>query len=116
MKPSVIKKLDAMMARMDELDELLSDPDVLAQTADRYQKLSIEHVQLRPVVLLYKRWVAIQQELADLADLADLTDVDAETKAMAVDEIAVLETESGVLVDAIQMALLSISRKTWGDQ
>ena len=40
MKSSVVKKLDAMMARMGVINELLSDPEVQAQT-DRYQKLAI---------------------------------------------------------------------------
>ena len=91
-----------MMARMGVINELLSDPEVQAQT-DRYQKLAIEQGQLSPVVLLYERWVAIQQELTDLTELVE---VDADMKAMIVDEIAALKKESGVLVDDIQMALL----------
>ncbi|MGC6403728.1 MAG: peptide chain release factor 1 [Candidatus Comchoanobacterales bacterium] len=102
MKASVIRKLDVMSTRCEEINKQLSDPEVQAKV-ELFQKLAIEHGQISPVVALYQRWVTVNQELSELAEISD---IDTEMKHMIIEENKALKKEQDELIDDIQLALL----------
>ncbi|HJU71168.1 MAG TPA: peptide chain release factor 1 [Paucimonas sp.] len=52
MKPSMLAKLDQLSQRLEEVNDLLMQPEATADM-DRYRKLTREHAELGPLVALY---------------------------------------------------------------
>lgn len=103
MKESVIRKLEGLLERNEEVLALLSDASVIADQ-DKFRALSKEYAQLEDVVKGFK---AYQQAEIDLATAKEmLAEDDADLKEMAEEEIksakAILET----LEDELQILLL----------
>jgi len=69
MKASVAAKLASLVARAQELDALLADPDVTVNL-DNYRKLSREHAEIKPVVGLYGEYLAAQADIAAAEGMA----------------------------------------------
>jgi len=95
MKPSLADKLARADERLEELDALLSQPEI-AGDMESYRKLSRERADLDPVVALYRQYrqVEADQQTArnmladpDMRELAEAELADGEAK------IAQLETE-----------------------
>ncbi|MCL2912635.1 peptide chain release factor 1 [Shewanella corallii] len=85
MKDSVIRKLEGLIERHEELQALLSDAGIIADQ-ERFRALSKEYSQLEDVVAGFK---AYQQAQADLASAKEmLAEDDEDMKAMAEEEIA----------------------------
>ncbi len=53
MKPSIRGKLETLSERLQELDALLADPDVIT-SQERFRDLSKEYAQLNPVVACFE--------------------------------------------------------------
>ncbi len=51
----ILAQLDGLLDRYDELQELMSDPEVIQDT-DRYLKLSKEEGSMREVVAAYQKY------------------------------------------------------------
>ncbi|QDH70714.1 peptide chain release factor 1 [Marilutibacter alkalisoli] len=83
MLPSLRYKLEALVERREELERLLSDPDVIGD-AKRFRNLSREFAQLEPVA------TALADETQARADLvtAEAMRGDAELRDLAEEEIA----------------------------
>lgn len=81
----MFNKLDSVLDRYEELNELLSDPEVINDT-DRFMKLSKEEGNLREIVSKYRQYKKISQELSDDNDLLH-SDLDEELEALTKDEI-----------------------------
>ncbi len=62
MKASIAAKLAQLSARLEELNQLLSSENVTADL-DNYRRLSREHAEISPVVKLYERHRAAEQEV-----------------------------------------------------
>jgi len=62
MKSSIAAKLAQLSARLEELNQLLSSENVTADL-DNYRRLSREHAEISPVVKLYERHRAAEQEV-----------------------------------------------------
>ena len=85
MKASLRSKLENLSERLQELNALLSDSDVIADQ-EQFRELAIEHAQLSPVVACFERY---QRTLKDLAAARDmLQDADPSVREMAQEEIA----------------------------
>ena len=97
------EKLSAVVARYDAVAQELQSPDLQPK---KMAELSKEYSDLTPIVdqikLLQRNSANIAQARELLADPA----CDADTKAMAEEEIYTLEKEIPVLEKAIQMALI----------
>jgi peptide chain release factor 1 len=78
MKSSLSSKLTQLAARREELDGLLSAPDV-TRDLDRYRSLTREHAEIDPVVALYRDWLHAEHDLA----IARESFADPELKALA---------------------------------
>ncbi|MCC4588178.1 peptide chain release factor 1 [Xanthomonas sp. NCPPB 1067] len=103
MTPTLRRKLEALAERREELQHLLSDPEVVGNN-DRFRTLSRELSQLEPVA------VALQDEARAKADLsaAEAMRNDPEMRELAEEEIAAAQARLEEL-DA-QLALLLVPR------
>ncbi|KGE51041.1 peptide chain release factor 1 [Xanthomonas axonopodis pv. vasculorum] len=103
MTPTLRRKLEALAERREELQHLLSDPDVVGNN-DKFRTLSRELSQLEPVA------VALEQEARAKADLATAEALrnDPEMRELAEEEIAAAQARLEQL-DA-QLASLLVPR------
>jgi len=86
----VIDKLERNRKRYEELESLLSDPDV-TRDQKRYRELRQEHASLSEQVAEFGRYRAIGAELASNRELAESSE-DRELKEMAREELVGLQT------------------------
>jgi peptide chain release factor 1 len=103
MQPSVIRKLEQISERHEEVSALLSDADTIADQ-DRYRSLSVEYAQLTPIVDTFTAW---QQALTDLDSAGEmLRDPDPEMQQMAEEESTAARQRSTQLELDLQKLLL----------
>jgi peptide chain release factor 1 len=103
MQPSVIRKLEQIVERHEEVSALLSDAETIADQ-DRYRSLSVEYAQLTPIVETFTAW---QQALADLDSAAEmLRDPDPGIQQMAEEESSNADKRSAQLELDLQKLLL----------
>ena len=103
MNPTIISRLEDIEASYEELNKELARPEVV-QDAARYQKLAKRHAELQKIVDTYRRLQGIDEDVAGAREL--LEDSDAEMKAMAEDELALLEPEKETLESELMRLLL----------
>ncbi|MBI3316491.1 MAG: peptide chain release factor 1 [Candidatus Omnitrophica bacterium] len=100
-----IERLKKMDARLRELEEELARPETLKDQA-RFQKLSRELAQIRPVTSRFCDWQRIEREAADLKAALGDKHVDPEMRKLYEEEIASLEARKGTLITEIENLLL----------
>ena len=96
------EKLDKVLARHDELAQLMTES---AADAGTFARLSKEYSDLDPIVAKIRELKGARAELADLHDMA-ASDDDPEMKAMAESELAALEDRLPGLEREMQLMLL----------
>ncbi|QSQ46440.1 peptide chain release factor 1 [Xanthomonas translucens pv. translucens] len=103
MTPTLRRKLEALAERREELERLLSDPEVVSDNA-RFRDYSREFAQLEPVA------AALADEAAAKADLAaaEAMRADPELRELAEEEIAAAHARLLALDE--QLALLLVPR------
>ena len=79
------EKLDRLVARRDELSQLMSASDGVE--ADDYVRLSKEYAEIMPVVECIEELRAAQNEIADLGGIVADQDSDAEMRELAEEEM-----------------------------
>lgn len=82
----IFDKLQAVVDRYDELNEMISDPEVIADTP-RFMKLSKEEGQLRETVEKYKEYQKAVKTIKDDTDLLNETD-DEDLRELTKEELA----------------------------
>ncbi len=82
MKPSIEAKLAQLGQRLEELNHLLSDPD-LTSDLDNYRKLTKEHAELTPVVAQYQAYQQCARDIETAQEMAG----DQEMREFAENEI-----------------------------
>ncbi|KRM67756.1 peptide chain release factor 1 [Apilactobacillus ozensis] len=100
----IFEKLQSVVDRYDELNELISDPEVIADTK-RFMKLSKEEGSLRDVVAAYNKYKDVTSQLDDNKEMLE-EKLDSEMESMVKDEISSLETEKADLEEKIKIMLL----------
>ena len=78
----MFRNLDEAIARLEEIDTLLMNPDVLADRR-RFMEVSRDRVHLTPIVATWKEIEASRTELDEARELME----DPEMREMAVDEV-----------------------------
>ncbi|KVW96758.1 peptide chain release factor 1 [Thiobacillus denitrificans] len=101
MKQSLADKLARADERLEELDALLSQPEI-AGDMDRYRKLTREHADLTPVVALYRQYRQVEANQKSARGM--LADPDMHELAEA--ELADCEAKIAQLEIQLQTALL----------
>ena len=99
----MINKLQGIEERFIKLEQLLSDPDVMADQA-RYQKCIKEHGELNRVVTAFREYKAMTDELADARAL--LKDDDPEIQQMAREEVDTLTRKIEALEKEMKVLLM----------
>jgi len=101
--PSLLRKLEAIVERTEEVSALLADPDIIADNA-RFRELSVEYAQLHPVVTCFE---ALQKVRADEQSAQELLkDTDPELRDMAGEELQQAQVRREQLEQELQTHLL----------
>ncbi len=103
MKLSIAQKLDRVQARFEELEVLLSEPDVIGNQ-DKFRSYSKEYSQLEPIVQTYRLYQVAQKNLNTAK--AMLEDNDADMKALAQEEIQQAQAELEDTTKKLQVLML----------
>jgi len=101
MKSSLADKLARADERLEELDALLSQPEI-AGDMDRYRKLTREHADLTPVVALYRTYKQVEADQKSARGMLD----DPDMRELAEAELADCESKVERLETELQTALL----------
>lgn len=103
MKDSIVKKLESLQDRHEEIAGLLADPDIISDQ-DQFRQYSMEYSQIEPIVQTYKEYAQIEQDLIAAKEL--LHDTDSSVQEMAQQEITELQTKQEQLELELQKLLL----------
>jgi peptide chain release factor 1 len=103
LSPEVLKKLDAIEARFEELTHQLSDPAVVS-SGERYRKVAKERASIEATVEALRAYRKLQQDLAD--NEAFLQERDPELREMAKEELAALRPRVEPAEDELKLHLV----------
>ncbi|MGX5377238.1 peptide chain release factor 1 [Ligilactobacillus sp. LYQ135] len=98
-------RLQMLEDRYEELGELLSDPDVIADT-NRFTKLSKEMADLRETVEKYNQYKKVTQQIKDDEEMLNAGLDDDEMTSMVKEELAASKEEKAKLEDEIKILLI----------
>src|SRR5208337_604143 len=100
----VIDKLQRNTKRYEELQALISDPEII-RDQKRYRELRQEHASLTDQVEEFERYRAIEMEIASNRELAESA-ADRELKEMAREELAALESRLTASEEKLKVLLV----------
>lgn len=100
----IFEQLDGLLDRYDELQELMSDPAVIADTK-RYMALSKEEGSMREVVAAYQRYKQVKSDI-DESDEVLRDSHDSELEELAKDDLNHLRPELADLESKIKLLML----------
>lgn len=100
----MLQKLESLENKYNELNDLLSDPAIIADQS-RYQKYAKAHSELSAVVGVYRELKAALQGIEDARSMLK-EDPDEEFKAMLMAEIEELEAKQEQLEQRLKILLL----------
>ena len=103
MKESVIRKLEGLLERNEEVLALLGDASIIADQ-ERFRSLSKEYAQLEDVVKSFKAYQQAKDDLTSAQEM--LAEDDPELREMAQDEIKASKVILEALEDELQILLL----------
>lgn len=103
MKESIRQKLQHLVERLDEVNALLSEPEVMSDQ-NRFRTLSQEHAQLTPVVETFTQYEATEGDLNEAKEMINSGDPD--LKEMGQEELPGLTQKLEELSLALQKMLL----------
>ena len=103
MKASLLKKLDILHDRFEELTALLGDAEVISDQ-NRFRAYSKEYAEVEPVIAAYREFRKTQDDLEGAQAL--LKDGDPEMREMAEEEVAQAKEALLGLEDRLQRMLL----------
>jgi peptide chain release factor 1 len=83
MKDSIRRKLEKLDERFEEISRLLSDAGVIARQ-NQFRELSMEYSRLEPLIDRYRRFLALEADLAIAREME--SDKDPATQAMGFEE------------------------------
>ena len=103
MNPAIQERLDRLIDRAEELNGLLSQPEVI-NNQNEFRKLSQEYAEVSPVVSKYEQYRKAQDELDNINSM--LKDSDADMRAMAQEELPGAEQKLQDTESELQTLLL----------
>lgn len=103
MKESVVRKLENLVERFEEVQALLGDPDVIGDQ-DKFRSLSKEFSQLEDVVAGFSAYQQAQENLSSALEM--LEEDDAEMREMAQEELKLAKSDIERLETELQVLLL----------
>jgi peptide chain release factor 1 len=103
MKASLRSKLQHLSERLEEINYLLSDPEVIADQ-NRFRGLSQEHAQLGPIVSCYNDYENTITAIEDARTMLEEDDPD--LREMAQEELKTAEQRQETLSQELQLLML----------
>src|SRR6056297_752284 len=103
MNTGIQERLNRARERFEEVERLLSDPDVISDRK-QFQALSREYGELEPIIQVLRESEANQQAANDAREMAD--EGDREIAAMANDELRKTRDRAARLEQRLQTLLL----------
>ncbi|MGL5289914.1 MAG: PCRF domain-containing protein, partial [Aeromonas sp.] len=103
MNPSLIRKLEGLIERHEEVQAMLGEPDVAADQ-DRYRALTREYAQLEDIVHAFGHYRQAQDDL-ETTELM-LVDEDADLREMAQEELPLVKAALEEQEQIMQVMLL----------
>lgn len=103
MKQSIRAKLEGLIERLDEINYLMSDPEVISNQ-NKFRSLSKEHSQLTPVVSAFNDFLSNESDLQEAKEM--IKSGDPELKEMGQEELPILEKNQAMLEAELQKMLL----------
>jgi peptide chain release factor 1 len=100
----MLPRLQSLERRFQDLEQLLSDPEVI-KAQELYQKYLKEHGELLPLVQTFRRYRQAQRELTDNQVLLR-EETDEEFKALAREEIQSLKAQLSALEEELRLLML----------
>lgn len=100
----MLHKLDKIEETYDELTELLSQPDIIADQS-KYQKYAKSHSDLTDVVAKYREYKSITQQIKDSKEML-ISEKDEEFREMLVEELSDLEKREVIAEAELKVLLL----------
>lgn len=97
-------RLESVEGRYEELNELLSDPEVVSDTK-RLMKLTKEEAAIRETVATYRRYKQVSQDISDTEEMLG-EKLDAEMAEMAKEELNDLKKEKTDIEEAMKVLML----------
>jgi peptide chain release factor 1 len=102
-KDSIRNKLETTRERFEELEGLMSDPDVI-KDQDRFRDLRKEYARLEPIIGLFQQYETLGIDLTAATEMVN--DSDEEVRQMGEEEMAALEENRESLELELQKALI----------
>ncbi|MEO2266779.1 peptide chain release factor 1 [Pseudoalteromonas pernae] len=103
MKESVYRKLESLVERYEEVQALLSDPEVIGNQ-DRFRALSKEYSELEQVAKTFTAYQQAQEDVATAEEM--LKDSDPDMREMAQEEYKEAKAQITTLEDDLQVLML----------
>jgi peptide chain release factor 1 len=101
----MLKKLDAVAEKYDEISRLLEDPTV-ASDHQKYQKYSKERAEIEDVVLHYRAYRGVLKQIAEAEEITRDKNADAELRAMADAELKELGAKAPQMEQELRLMLV----------
>jgi peptide chain release factor 1 len=101
----MLKKLDAVAEKFDELTRLLADPSVAADH-QKYQRYSKERADIEEIVQHYRAYQTLQRQVKEAEEISQDKSADAEMRAMADAELKELGTRLPRLEQELRLMLV----------
>jgi peptide chain release factor 1 len=100
----VLDKVELVEERYNELNRLMADPEIVTDHV-QVTEYAQEQAEIQELVATYRKYRALEQELADTRELIELED-EAEMRDMAEQEVARIEGEMEALYEEMRLLLL----------
>jgi peptide chain release factor 1 len=97
----LFERLDSIVDRYDEIERALTQPDL---NANELRRLSKEHAELEEIVISFRRYRELGDQLQGAKEM--LNENDDEIRTMAKMEIAEIEREREVLTESLVLLML----------
>ena len=103
MKESLHLKLEKLLERQEELEGLLSDPEIISNQ-NKFRVLSQEYAEIRPIMICFNQYLKITKNIENSHNM--LKENDNEIRELAEEELKKAEGESRKLENELQVLLL----------
>ncbi len=103
MKESLLNKLDSLSERLQELEALLSVPDVI-NDQNKFREYAKEHANIKPVVASFVNYTSTLDSIASAKEM--MNDSDKEIRELAHEELKLAGEENETLKNELQILLL----------
>ncbi len=100
----MLEKLEAVFSRFQEVETLLSSPEIVSDRR-RFTQLNKEYKSLQPVVAAYHRYKHLTEEYTEAREILK-NEKDKELKELALESVAQAEQEMPALEEEIRLLLL----------